>query len=165
MASSQHEERRPLQFGLRSALLGLTAYGVLWALAATAGPGAMALLAIGTGLAIAAVVHVGTFFWISRLPKPFLWRLAAVAILVIGIPISFWIGAAFQYQVSPTIKYCGFPFPAAILVLENGLWIDYVGGLHVVLVNILLLTTILLLPVLGALLLRFLILGRGTQRA
>ena len=57
-----------------------------------------------------------------------------------------------------------FPIPAAVLVLENGVWVDYVSGLFVVLINVFLLTALLLFSVLGTLLLRFLTRKRDTKK-
>ena len=150
MASSQNEERRPFQFGLRSVLLVVTVYAVLWGLAVSAGPRAVGLLVAGSAVAVAIMIHVGTFRSVCRTACPLRWRMATAIVLGLGIPAAFWIGAAFQYQVSPSVKFCGFPFPAAILVLEYGSWVDYVSGLPVVLLNVLVLTAIVLVPILGA---------------
>jgi len=125
----------------------------------------MGLLVVASAIAVAAAVDYGTFHAISRLTHPGRWRAIAVTSLVLGVPASFWFGAVFQYQVTPTVKYCGFPFPAAVFVLENGRWVDYVSGLPMVLVNVFLLTAIFLLPVLVALVLRALLRGKDSLPA
>lgn len=157
--TSKREDRsatfcRPFQFSLRGLFLVATGYAVLWALAALAGPGAMGLLIIASAMAIAAIVYASTFYAISRLPRPKWWRIAAVVVVLAGVPVGFWIGAAYRYPVSPTVEYCGFPFPAAIFILESGRWIDYVGNPLVVFGNVFILRAVALLPVLLGVLLR-----------
>jgi hypothetical protein len=43
---------------------------------------------------------------------------------IVGVYCSFNV----RWQPSPTIRYLGFPFPAILWQLENGQWVDYVGG-------------------------------------
>jgi hypothetical protein len=44
----------------------------------------------------------------------------------VGIAAGIWAGFMFEYHVSPTLRFTGFPFPMAVFQLESGTWVDYV---------------------------------------
>jgi ABC-type xylose transport system permease subunit len=54
------------------------------------------------------------------------WWIVLSSILVAGIVTGVWAGFMLDYNVSPTLRFAGFPFPMAIFQLESGTWVDYV---------------------------------------
>jgi hypothetical protein len=54
------------------------------------------------------------------------WWIFFYSLLLVGIIAGVWAGFRFEYQVSPTLRFAGFPFPMAIFQLESGIWVDYV---------------------------------------
>jgi hypothetical protein len=80
-----------------------------------------------------AAVDVWTFWTIGYLPSPRPWRIISGGLLTIGIAVGMWLGCFCTYQVTPDLRYIGFPVPGLVLQLEDGRWIDYVGLIPVVL--------------------------------
>jgi hypothetical protein len=85
----------------------------------------MFLLAVGL---ISLLIAFATIALALRLParSSILSVVACLAVVggIAGVYCSFNV----RWQPSPTIRYLGFPFPAMLWRLENGQWVDYVGG-------------------------------------
>ena len=84
-----------------------------------------------------------------RLPsKSSLLTAAAVMAVVGGIAGAF---CSFNvlWQPSPTIRYLGFPFPAMIWRLEDGQWVDYVGGPITTAMNVVWFAAVCVVPIFG----------------
>ena len=56
-----------------------------------------------------------------------LFRAGLFASFPVGILVGVLSSFLVKYQVSPTQRIIGFPLPAAVLLLEGGRWVDYVG--------------------------------------
>lgn len=73
-----------------------------------------------------------------------------IASLLVGVTAACFL-CDMTYAASPTKRHSGFPFPAAIFVLEDGVWVDYVtppGVMHLIIAtNFLLIVTVPQLPV------------------
>ena len=55
--------------------------------------------------------------------------LVTAAVVTVGFgAVGLFCSFNVRWQPSPTIRYLGFPFPAMLWQLENGKWVDYVGG-------------------------------------
>ncbi len=150
-------ERPPFQFSLRSLFIVVTCYAVICGLAASAGPDGIFWLVLLSILAVLGLVHVATFYAISRLPRPDLWFVAAIGMLAVGVVVGFWCGTSFEYQVSDVRRQIGFPFPIMVFQLENGQWVDYVGGPLGTVLDVFVIATGAIVPVSIALLVRSLI--------
>ncbi|MGN6625993.1 MAG: hypothetical protein ACTHLN_05185 [Tepidisphaeraceae bacterium] len=107
-------------------------------------PPKMSLLAIGI---ICLVLSATSVPLASRLPSrsSVFTSVVVLAILggIVGLVCSFYV----RWQPSPTIRYLGFPFPAMLLQLENGEWVDYVGGPITAVMNVIWFAAVCVVPV------------------
>jgi len=55
-------------------------------------------------------------------------RIAFYATLSCGFVMAYWCIFKVEYQWSATLKVVGAPIPVALFQLENGHWVDFVGG-------------------------------------
>jgi hypothetical protein len=49
-------------------------------------------------------------------------------LFAIGCVTAVWCTFFLEYQPRPTLRIRGFPLPVAVFELQNGQWIDFVGG-------------------------------------
>ena len=100
--------------------------------------------------------------WNRATPRP--WRVAAVAALVTGVGLGFWIGCSYTYHVTSNLQYIGFPIPVIALQLEDGHWVDYVSFLPITVpFNVFVVVSSCLLPVTVGLLISRWITRRGSR--
>jgi hypothetical protein len=101
-----------------------------------------------------------TFGIVWNLPPPRPWRILAIGLFTIGIAVGVWLACFFTYQSGPNRRTVGFPIPAAIFQLENGVWVDYISPFVIVIpFNVLIIATCFLLPVSLGLAVRRLVIG------
>jgi len=97
---------------------------------------------------------LGTFRRLRRTHAGCAWWFAFVALAIVGVVAGSWLAIRFDYQVSPQMRYAGFPMPLAFFHLEDGHWVDFVTPPHVmypgILANILAVVAAALLPLLLA---------------
>lgn len=55
-----------------------------------------------------------------------MWWIALAVLLAIAVPIGAWC-AVMEWQINETCRFCSFPLPAVVLVLEGDQWVDYVS--------------------------------------
>jgi hypothetical protein len=98
-------------------------------------------LSIGVIVSTARLLHrsgVGAWWWSA-------FSLLLLAGLVVGVAASNW-----DRQVSPTLRFMGWPLPMVIFQLEQGAWFDYVHppivAVGILAVNVLLVAGGALLP-------------------
>ncbi|MFT3785957.1 MAG: hypothetical protein QM770_07305 [Tepidisphaeraceae bacterium] len=83
------------------------------------------LLLLGIVFVILAVATVPLAL---RLPIGATALTTAAALALIGAGVGVVCSFTVHWQPSPTLRFIGFPFPGLILQLEEGQWVDYVGG-------------------------------------
>jgi hypothetical protein len=137
----------------------MTVYAVLWGLAKWGGPSWMFLLELVLIVGSVALIYLGTFYGISRLPRPRNWRCSAIILLCTGTPIGLWVGGGFRYPASPVHELEAIGFPIRLVIfkeLQNGVWVwyDHVGNTIVVFLNAFLIAAVFILPVSVALIVR-----------
>jgi hypothetical protein len=138
-------------------LKAVTIYAICWSIATVLGTGAQVILGALSIMAILGMANFFTFSAIKRLPNRGIWLASSIGLILIGFPCGLWLGGFFEFQISETMRQIGFPLPLVALVQENGRWIEYVGNPFLYLINIFFLTSISILPISIALILRWLI--------
>ena len=73
-------------------------------------------------------------------------RVLFVSLLAAGLAAAYWLTFYFEYQPRATVRIAGAPVPAAIFRLENGVWVDYVGGPGWM-INLVLVPCLVVLPI------------------
>jgi hypothetical protein len=54
------------------------------------------------------------------------WWVVFSLFVLVGAVAGVWFGFMFDYHVSPTLRFAGFPLPMAMFHLEEGTWVDFV---------------------------------------
>jgi len=78
---------------------------------------------------------------------------AFAALFVVGCITGVWCTFFFEYQPSAGLRILGFPMPVMIFKLQNGNWVDYVGG-PLMFVNLIIVPALIAMPLSLALFIR-----------
>jgi hypothetical protein len=54
------------------------------------------------------------------------WWLTFALLMALGAVAGAWFAFRFEYQVSPDVRFVGFPVPLAFFHLEDGHWVDFI---------------------------------------
>src|SRR5438270_7559704 len=104
----------------------------------------MILLAFGI---ICLVLAIATVPLAARLPsRCSVWAVMAVVAVIGGIA-GIFCSFNVRWQPSPTRVYLGFPCQAILWQLEDGQWVDYVGGPIGAVINVLWFASVSIFPV------------------
>ncbi len=77
-------------------------------------------------IVVALCLHVLAWRRVKSRPAAGRWLGTGLALFGIGTVAGLYCAFLLEYQVSPTLRFVGFPIPVAIFHLESGRWIDYV---------------------------------------
>lgn len=86
----------------------------------------MALLLLVPVLAVSAWVMLTAFRRMRRLHASTAWWFAFGLLATVGFVAGCWLTFSFQYQVSPRLRFAGFPIPLVIFHFEYDQWVDFV---------------------------------------
>jgi hypothetical protein len=82
-------------------------------------------------LVLGLLLFAGSVWVLVRLFRQIIAERTRARGVFLTLPLGTLLGIAaamIVYPVSPTARLVGFPFPAAIWELHDGIWMDYVGG-------------------------------------
>jgi hypothetical protein len=114
--------------------------------------GVVLLLLVSATLALLAILVGGIGSAVSEPDKRF--KVVLALLLPLGCVTAVWCTFFCEYQPSLMWRIQGFPMPVLVLHLENGNWVDYVGGPGII-VDFIVVTSVVALPATVPLILRF----------
>ncbi len=114
----------------------------------------MSVLIVILILTLSSALLVTTFRRLRRRHVGRVWWLAFGSLTVVGAVLGSWLAFNFEYQISTTLRFASFPVLLCCFKLEDGHWTDFPAPPFVMypglMANILAVTAIAVLPVLGA---------------